>query len=136
MLVQAQSTGLSLSSISAQFSKGGSGRLLLAELVPYVVTMGEIEEGGSTLLPLMHPSAAEARAFLLSLGANPNRIDPLSSISPLMLAVAMKNVELVQQFMEHGGDPGVTNSDGLSARRLARELDNAELLALLAAEEV
>jgi tetratricopeptide (TPR) repeat protein len=136
MLVQAQSSGLSLSSITAQFSKGGSGRLLLAELVPQVVTMGEIEEGGSTLLPLLHPSAVEARAFLLSLGANPNHFDPLSGVSPLMMAVAMKNVELVQELMEHGGDPGVTNSDGLSALLWAQELDNAELLALLVTEEV
>jgi tetratricopeptide (TPR) repeat protein len=136
MLVQAQSMGLSLSRLSVSLSQGGSGRLLLAELIPAVITMKEIEEAGSVILQLLNPSEAEARAFILSLGASPNAIDPLSGVSPLIAAVAMSNIELVTELMEHGGDPGVTNGDGLSALLLARELDNADMLALLVAEEV
>ena len=133
-VVRAQSSGISMPHTVARLAHGAAGRAALARLIPGALSMQEVESERSALVLVLQPQSSEARTFLLENGANANLVDRELGLSPLMVAVASRNPELVSELVAYGGDPHETSPGGISAIDLARELDDPALIAALSTD--
>ena len=88
--------------------------------------------GGQTALSYASKrSFNETAAFLLENGAEVNVRGTKKGITPLMLAAGWGNKELVQMLLEHGADPNITNIFGKTAKMLAKDRGNSDVVDLL-----
>ena len=73
----------------------------------------------------------DAVSYYLSIGMDVNFMDPEIMTSPMIEAVRLRNQEIVQMILDHGGNPKLTSQLGESAVSVAKALQDEELLALL-----
>jgi len=74
--------------------------------------------------------ALESARLLIAGGARVRRAD-VWGVTPLMLAAAGGNIQMVKLFLDHGASPKREASDGSSARKIARRLGHVEVARLL-----
>ena len=68
--------------------------------------------------------------LLLGAGADPNAAQQ-NEFRPLHAAAQNENVPMVRLLLEHGADPALTDAKGQTPRRLAEEIGDSEIIALL-----
>ena len=68
--------------------------------------------------------------LLLDAGADPNAAQQ-NEFRPLHAAAQNENVPMVRLLLEHGADPALTDAKGQTPRRLAEEIGDSEIIALL-----
>ena len=88
-------------------------------------------DGQSALIYASRRSFNETAAFLLNNGADVNYQSRKKGVTALMIAAGGDNEELVQMLLEHGADASLTNTFGQTAKFLAQEMGNADVVALL-----
>ncbi|MEY3202679.1 MAG: hypothetical protein RIR70_2229 [Pseudomonadota bacterium] len=91
-------------------------------------------DGGWTALMMAatngHVSIVEA--LLAARNIDPEIQDKLQGANALMFAIEGNHVEVVRLILDKGAiDPKTRNQTGISARRLARDLDHTEIVSLL-----
>lgn len=90
------------------------------------------DSGGQTaLLYASKRSFNETAAFLLENGAEVNVQSKKRGITPLMLAAGWGNLELVRMLLDHGADANLTDIFGKTAKSLAQERGNSDVIDLL-----
>lgn len=87
--------------------------------------------GQTALIFASRRSFNETAAFLLENGADVNVQSKKRGMTALMLAAGWGNVELVQRLLEHGADASLTDIFGKTARSLAQEMGNSDVVDLL-----
>lgn len=76
--------------------------------------------------------AVDLARAVLEAGAEPNARQQ-GGYTPLHEAVLNRNYALVQLLLRHGADPKLANETGVTPLELARDVEDAELLAMLRA---
>ena len=77
----------------------------------------------------------QAISYYQSIGMDINFMDPEIMTSPMIEATRSQNLEIVEQLLNHGGDPKRISQFGESAMSVAKASNNQELLGLLDTEE-
>ena len=135
-LISAQSTKTSFSEVIAQLGRGKEGKRALDKLFASELEMAQIESTESVLFSLLGSKDYETIKFFLKYGANPNKIDRRSGMSPIIHAVLMTDSELVKLLLTYGADPALEGSGGFSAYDLARDMDQKEVVDIITGKQI
>lgn len=96
------------------------------------------ELDGANLIFAIYSGSFDTVRFCLALGADPNHCSPVSTFSPLVLALAnpeTKNSHIASLLIEYGAVVSVANEIGETPLHLAAQRADVDLLRLLLAKE-
>lgn len=121
-----------LSDVVKDLAVGDAGRSALMVLFDNnFLTMTQIETTESVLISLINHNNVEAVAFLIGLGADPNKTSAGDFQTPLIAAVLSGNEEMVKLLFGLGANAEQENGMGLSAADLARQSGSESLRKIL-----
>jgi ankyrin repeat protein len=108
----------------------GNVNVLLA-LLPYGANINDIDRQGRSALTLaIERRKIETLEWLLELGANPQAVDDYGRI-PLYWAVEARNERACKVLLENGSPTNVTDKRGISLAKLAHQINDRDILALV-----
>ncbi|MBV1789670.1 hypothetical protein KQ940_16570 [Marinobacterium sp. D7] len=122
--------------VVADMMKGELGRSAVEKLVVNtLIDVPALEHTGSLAYPLVGEYSTTALSLALTLGADPNLVMGRSEMSPLMQAVVLQRLDMIEILLVYGGDPNLENEYGVSALTLARSVADPQIIAKLEAVE-